>query len=127
MRKPKAEAEAETKKLGRPPYRTFYTEVTFRLSPHIHLEMKKTAAAQQRKLEDIYQDAVSLLLNRRDQQPLTYHAAPVYQSSRRVTVKMEPALKDRVFAVAAADQRSTANFFETAATLYLAEVARTST
>lgn len=119
----KRNSEAEKKKFGRPSYRTFYTEVTFRLSPHIHLEMKRIAAIQKRKLEDIYHDAVSLLLSRRDTQPLTYHAAPVYQSSKRVTVKMEPSLKDRVFAATAADQRSTANFFETAANLYLAEIA----
>ncbi|MFZ1425679.1 MAG: hypothetical protein WAS21_02795 [Geminicoccaceae bacterium] len=113
--------EAEKKRMGRPPYRTFHTEMTFRLSPHLHEEMKDIAFQQKVYLEDIYGYAVTHLLDLRERQELIYHAAPNYRSSKRVTVKMEPNLKARVFAATNEDKRSIANFFETAAFIYIRE------
>ena len=117
--------EAEKKKPGLPPRRTFYTEITFRLSPHLHEGMKDLAFQRKVYLEDIYGDAVKHLLDLRNDKRITYQAAPVLHSSKRITVKMEPNLKERVFAAAAEDQRSTTNFFETATTLYLKTVSYT--
>ena len=81
--------------------------------------MKDLAFQRKVYLEDIYGDAVKYLLDLRNDQRITYQAAPVLHSSKRITVKMEPNLKERVFAAAAEDQRSTTNFFETAAAFYL--------
>lgn len=113
------EAKGKKRGGGPKPYRTFFTSITFRISPTLHERMKITAGETKVRLEDVYREAVLLLLDRRERKPVPYLAAPRARASRPVIVKMEDSLKARIQAAMDADEHARSDFFETAATLYL--------
>ena len=113
------ETKPKTRGGGPKPYRTFHTSITFRISPTLHDRMKIAAGESNVRVEDVYREAVLLLLDRRERKPVAYLAAPRARACRVVIVKMEDDLKARIQAAMDADEHTRSDFFETATSLYL--------
>lgn len=104
---------------GPKPYRTFHTAITFRITPELHSGMKALATEYRVRIEDVYRNAVLMLLKLRQRKACIYQGAPRTTDSRHVNIKMEDRLKALVREAAHGDHHAVPDFFETAASLYL--------
>lgn len=122
MRKPKA--EAEKKKPGPKPHRTFYNRIGFQVSELFHAEINNIAQERKVRFEDIYAEAVQHLLNERKKNSILYTPSPTRRFAQRVTIHMEPTLEEAVRATCLQDQQRLTDFFQTTAWLYLKHLDR---
>ena len=111
--------EAEKKKLGQPPYRTFHNQMGFQISEALHIEISNIAHERGVRFEDIYAESVLHLLEERNKHPILYTPAPTRPHAKRVTIHIEPSLEERVRITSQEDQQRLVDFFQTAAWLYL--------
>ena len=113
--------EAEKKKPGPRPHRTFYNKIGFHISNDIHQKMKELTKIRKIFLEDLYREALSEFLEIRANTPTRYQyiKPPSRPIGRHVTIEMEEALCQAIRHAAVDDRTPIAHVFETAVRHYL--------
>ena len=115
----KRKTEAEKKKPGPKPHRTFYNRIGFQVSESFHIVINNIAQERKVRFEDIYAEAVQYFLNERTKNSILYTPSPIRRFAQRVTIHMEPSLEKAVRAACLQDQQRLTDFFQTTVWLYL--------
>lgn len=121
---PKGNNGKEKKRPGRPTYRTFHDRIGFQVAAPLHQTMKTVAAERSVRLEEVYTEAIKLLLKQREREQVLFTAAPSYPLSSRVAVPMDPDLIATIRAVSKAERQRLIDIFQTAVRLYLDNLGR---
>lgn len=121
---PREDDQKPKQRRGRQPYRTFYDQIGFHISSSMHQEIKKIAAERKVRLEEIYAETITSLLEIRQRTSILYISPPIQALAMRVTVPMDPDLSAKARDLAKQDHRPLAVIFETAVHLYLESLSR---
>ena len=116
---PRGNDAKEKKRPGPPRRRTFYTGIGFAISSKLHTQIKEIAFTKRLRIEDIYTEAATLLLERRTKRQIIYLAAPQPGFATRINVKMHDDIRSKARNAAIEDGYRLNDFFETAARAYL--------
>ena len=120
----KRKPEAQKKKPGPRPSRTFYNRIGFQIATSFHTEISKLAQERNVRFEDIYAESVKYLIDTRKIDQILYTPSPTRRFAKRVTIQIEPSLDEAVRSISHEDQQRLTDFFQTAAWLYLKHLDR---
>ncbi len=120
----KRKPEAEKKKPGPKPHRTFYNQIGFQVAKPLHAVMSDITKEKNLRLEDVYAEAIHNFLEMRKNGKIIYMPSPIRRFAKRIAIHMEPCLEELVRFTSQEDQQRLVDFFQTAVWLYLKQLNR---